>query len=179
MPLRRQAFTIRRLAGLAAAGAAVWIASSHPTSAFLSRHWTFPDRLEESDIVVVAKLLATRDTGRHTELLELRPPYPAVEMTTDLQVLSVFKGGPVPAVIRLQHYRHDPSARVGGLNGPGLISFASHAPAIRECRAGDVSPRLPSPCYFLLYLRQMAVGLYAPVSGQIAPGDAVFLLRPQ
>ena len=148
------------------------------TSGQISYLWE-PDELQRvSELIVIATPVRTRDTGNHTELTEVKPPLPVVEWMTEFRVLSVLKGTTPDSTLQLRHYRLDDatSARGCRLNCGGLISFGADASATRLCRAGDVSPELPSRCDYLLYLRRDA-NVFVPISGRLFPGSSVSLLR--
>ena len=139
--------------------------------------WT-PEELQRvSELIVIATPVATRDTGSRSELTELRPPLPVVELMTEFRVLSVLKGTMTDATFQLRHYGLDEARISGGcLNCGGLITFGSDANSTRLCRERDVSPDLPSRCDYLLYLRRDAEA-FEPTSGPVFPGSSVFLLR--
>jgi len=137
-----------------------------------------PDELQRmSELIVVATPVRTRDTGNHSELIELKPPLPVVELITEFRVLSVLKGTTSDSTLQLRHYRLGDATRARGcLNCGGLISFGVEAASTRLCRAGDVSTALPSRCDYLLYLRRDG-NVFVPTSGPVFPGSSVVLLR--
>ena len=59
----------------------------------VGRLWTFNELTSASDLVLVAKVVETHDTGRTTIHPGLRPDLPVVEMETELRVLTIRKGG--------------------------------------------------------------------------------------
>ncbi len=149
-----------------------------PASAQIGYLWSMEELQRSSDVVAVATPTSTRDTGVRTELTNLQPPLPVIELTTKFTVLSVLKGTMAGPTLQLRHYRLD-DARIGGgcLNCGGLIQFTPEAPVTRTCRAGDVSPQLPSRCDYLLFLMRDGAGGFTPTSGSVFPGSSIFLLR--
>ena len=140
--------------------------------------WSVAELQRASDVVVVATPEVTRETGVRSELTELQPPVPVIEVETEFRVLSVLKGTISGSTLLLRHFRLDDARIRGGcINCGGFIQFSSVAPATKVCRAGDVSPQRPSECDYLLFLRREDAGDFAPASGRVSPGSAVFLLR--
>jgi hypothetical protein len=81
----------------------------------IGRAWTWDDRIAEADLVVVAQVVESRDTGRKSSHPSLTS-FPMVEMETEFRVLGVLKGalggnvaGRTAADRRivLHHYRPD------------------------------------------------------------------------
>jgi hypothetical protein len=147
------------------------------TSAQIGYAWE-PDELQRmSELIVVATPVATRETGNHTELTELKPPLAVAELMTAFRVLAVLKGATSDSTLQLRHYRLDDATLAQGcFNCGGLISFGPDGASTRLCRAGDTTPDLPSRCDYLLYLRRDA-NVFVPTSGSVFPGSSVFLLR--
>jgi hypothetical protein len=88
-------------------------------SAQLGYLWS-PDELRaKSDLVVIAVTVSTRDTGTRSEIRDLRPPFPVVEMQTEFRVLSILKGALTRDTLVLRHYRVD-SDRLRGAVVNGL-----------------------------------------------------------
>ena len=137
-----------------------------------------PDELQRvSELIVVGTPLGTRDTGNRRELTELKPPLAVIELLTEFRVLSVLKGTISDSTLQLRHYRLDDATLARGcLNCGGQIRFGSDASGTPLCRVGDASSDLPSRCDYLLYLRRED-NVFAPTSGHVSPGDAVFLVR--
>lgn len=131
-------------------------------SAQLGYLWS-PDELRtESDLVVIAAAVATRDTGTRSEISDLRPPFPVVELQTEFTVLSILKGVLSRPTIVLRHYRADSDRLKGGvINGPHPLVLPAGAPGTQ----------------YLLYLKRDPDGIFVPTSGQVFPGDSVFTLR--
>jgi hypothetical protein len=139
--------------------------------------WSVAELQRASDVVVVATPEVTRETGVRSELTELQPPVPVIEVKTKFRVLSVLKGTISGSTLLLRHFRLDDARIRGGcINCGGFIQFSSDALATKVCRAGDVSPQ-QSQCDYLLFLRREDTGDFAAASGRVSPGSAVFLLR--
>src|SRR2546430_10203845 len=69
--------------------------------------WSFDDLRSKSDLVVIAAVVATRDTGIRTVINELQPPFPVVELNTQFKIVSVVKGTSSGEMLVLRHYRLD------------------------------------------------------------------------
>jgi len=144
----------------------------------IGRIWTFNDRMAESDLVALAEVVESRDTGRQARHPDLRPGFPVVEMETEFRVLAVLEDAgrddatsrvAVGTSIVLHHYRFDreqwlrenpsePGKPPGGLvNGGSQLRF--------ETGAGP----------FLLFLVRTARG-YEPVTGHTFPTHSAFWL---
>lgn len=146
-------------------------------AARITRLWSFSELQSAADAVVVATPVSTRETGRRTELADLQPPVPVIELNTEFKVLSVLSGQLASGTFVLRHFKLDDSRLVGGcLNCGGGIEFSASASSTRLCRSGDVSPDLPSPCDYLMYLKRSAATVYEPVSGHVVPGMSILLL---
>ena len=140
--------------------------------------WSFDELRAQSEVVVIATPGATLDTGIKTELNDLRPPLPVVELNTEFKVLSLLKGNVSSATVVLRHYRLDTDRiRDGCLNCGSQLDFTTTGRMAVSCRSGDVSVQLPTPCNYLLFLKRDARGVFVPASGQVFPGDSVFTLR--
>ena len=140
--------------------------------------WSFDELTEKSVVVVIATPRATKDAGLKTELTELRPPLPVVELQTEFTVLSTLKGSVSGGTLSLRHYRLDTDRIRGGCPNCGTqLDFTETGRMAVGCRSGDVSPQLPTLCNYILFLRRDAMGVFVPTSGHVSPGDSVFLLR--
>lgn len=138
--------------------AALWLAATSSTGQ-VGYLWS-PDELRvKSDVVVIAASMGTRATGVRSDLLELRPGYPVIELHTEFKVLSVLKGALAQGTFVLRHYRADP-ARLSG----GTVGGAHPLPVV-------------SGGHYLLFLRRDAGEIFVPTSGQVFPADSVFTLR--
>lgn len=152
--------------------------SQVPHAAQISRLWSFSELQAAADVIVVATPQSTHDTGRQTELTDLRPPVPVVELNTVFKVLSTVSGQLAEGTFILRHYKLDGTRLTGGcLNCGSGIEFSPTAPSTRLCRSGDVSPELPSQCDYLMYLKRVSATTYEPVSGHVFPGMSILLLR--
>jgi hypothetical protein len=140
--------------------------------------WSFDELTAQSEVVVIATPGATQDTGIKTELDDLQPPLPVVELHTEFKVLSLLKGNVSSGTLLLRHYRLDTDRIRGGcLNCGSQLDFATTGRMAVSCRSGDVSAQLPTPCNYVLFLKRGTMGVFVPTSGQVFPGDSVLLLR--
>lgn len=140
------------------------LASQEAAGALIGRLWSFEERTAQADLVVIASVVATRDTGARASIVGVTPPFPVVEVRTEFAVRQVLKGAPGGDRIVLRHYRYD-WARLGPggvINGPLVLDFS-------------VDAVLPSD--YLLFLEQDIDGTFSPVAGQVFPGESVFELR--
>jgi len=94
-----------------------WLFLQAEVAGLIAPAWTFDELTSKSDLRVIAERLATRDAGIKTEFIDLRPPFPVVEMRTAFKVLSALKGTPLRAILVLCHYRQDTDR----LRGPSLM----------------------------------------------------------
>src|SRR6266852_2265010 len=130
-----------------------WLFLQAEVAGLIAPAWTFDELMSKSDLIVIAERLATRDAGIKTEFIDLRPPFPVVEMRTAFKVLSALKGTPLQAILVLRHYRPDTDRLPGSvLNAPLGLNFS----------------RGPTTVYLLFVTRESA-DLYAPTSGHVFP----------
>src|SRR4029077_8901150 len=101
---------------------AVVLLSVRVSSAYLLPSFTYEDMFAKSDLVVIARPVASRDTGEHKLDREVRPAVPVAGVITECQALYVLKG-PKLKKFKFRHYRDltDPKRVVIG--GPTGISF--------------------------------------------------------
>jgi hypothetical protein len=111
------------------------------------------------DIVVIAASIRTSETGIRTELRELKPAFPVIELQTEFKVLSIFRGDVPQQTFMLRHYRTDHSRVRDGLMG------GVHALSVSE------------RSQYLLFLRRDEDKALIPASGHVFPGDSVIGLR--
>jgi hypothetical protein len=108
--------------------------------------WTYQDMTDKSDLVVIAKPVATTNTAERTMLL-------GVQMTgweTELEVRLTIRG---ERNLKKIVFHHDNMTEVQPVvNGPNLVSFD---PRERTC--------------FLLFLHKDPDGRYSPITGQTDP----------
>jgi hypothetical protein len=129
-------------------------------SAQLGYLWSHDDLTAKSTVVVLATPIRTAETGVKTELNDLRPAFPVIELQTEFKVLSILKGELVGPTFTLRHYRADASRLKGGVIG------GAHALSIAEVGAP-----------YLLFLLRDSGGALIPTSGHVYPADSVFTLR--
>jgi TonB family protein len=135
--------------------------------------WSVAELRAKSDLVVVAKVTGTRDTGVKATVNSL----PMIEVKTDFKALSVMKGE-VSGAFSLRHYRLDMVQLRGGCGDCGTqLDFTTTGAAAVRCREG-VSP-VPNGniCEYMMFLRRDSDGLFVPTSGQLFPYSSVFELH--
>lgn len=138
----------------------------------VGRIWTYDDRFAEADLVVVADIIETRDTGRKARHPSLSPRLPVVELESDLRVLGVFKGelpgstGSTATRIVLHHYRFDREQWLRE-NPPGPDGVP---PGLAN---GGTQLQFDQSGPYLLFLIRTERG-YEPVSGHTFPTESAF-----
>jgi hypothetical protein len=166
--VRPQMITAGLICGLVVSG------STPDAAAQIGYLWTYDELLQKAHVVVIARCLATLDTGTTASHPELSSALPSVEMHTKFRLEAILKtssqhpAGP-GTEFRLRHFRldmerwrreHPPEP---GMPPPGLVGGIS-ALALLEGRS------------YLLFLTKRADGLYEPLSGFTFPADSVILL---
>jgi hypothetical protein len=137
--------------------------------------WTYDELLEKAHVVVIARCLATRDTGSQPIHPGLPSGLPVVEMHTRFQLEAILKTtDPHPVGLgpefRLRHFRLDMDRwrrdhpAEPGMPPPGLLGGIG-ALTLLEGRS------------YLLFLTKPADGLHEPLSGVTFPTDSVLLLE--
>jgi hypothetical protein len=152
------------------------------TAGQLAHLWSFDELTAKSDVVVIATFVVTRDTGIKTNLAETQPPLPVVELHTEFTILSVLKADTSDraallrdGTVSLRHFRLDTDRILGGcINCGGHLDFSDSG---ARCRSGEVLAPMVYACAYELFLRRDGIGIFAPISGQVWPGDSVFTLR--
>ena len=103
---------------------------------------------DKADLVVIARVVATKDTDERSTLLS----FDAIGVVTEFKTHLILKGEKKINRFQLHHYRlASESDKETIANGPNLISFS----------------RERVPC--LLFLVKERDGRYAPVTGQEDP----------
>src|ERR1700676_1246180 len=100
----------------------VVLLSAAVSSAYLLPSFAYDDMFKDSDLVVIARPLASHDTGERKLDRNVKPPVPVAAVITECQALYVLKG-PKLKKFKFRHYRDltDPKRVVMG--GPTGISF--------------------------------------------------------
>src|SRR5262249_41980573 len=117
-------------------------------SAYTLPSYSYEDMFKESDLVVIARPVSSRDTGERHLDRHVSPPVPVAGVTTECSALYVLKG-PRLKKFKLHHFRDltDPKRVVIG--GPTGISFD-----------------IPKNNSFLMFLVRDAGGRFVPFAGQ-------------
>jgi hypothetical protein len=131
--------------------AVLMLAVATAVQARIVRMWSYQQLYDQSDLVVIAKPSATRDTSEKSILKDIFPNVPVIGVSTEFSVSLVIKGSKTTKFLTMHHYRLV-NPRLILLNGPALASF-------------DLSKDRP----FLLFLHREADGRYSPASGQTDP----------
>jgi hypothetical protein len=114
----------------------------------ITRAWRYQEMFDKADLVVIGRVVTTRNTDEHSTLLGLK----VIGVVTDVRAHLVLKGNSSIKTFRLHHYTlESPHDEETIANGPNLIKFS----------------REHSPC--LLFLVKERDGRYAPVTGQEDP----------
>jgi hypothetical protein len=116
--------------------------------------WTYELMREQSDVVVIAKLVSSTPTEEKISLPDFSPATRVVGVETKFDVRLVLKGSPKIKNVCLDHY---------GLENPadGQVRGAPHRITF--------DPKQQPPACYLMFLKQVSAGRYVPVTGQIDP----------
>jgi hypothetical protein len=145
------------------------VAGAGPAGVFarLVESWPYARLLRESQLVVIARPVATADSGDRTTENPWKVEFLGVN--TDFRVEAVLKGTLDGDKLRVLHFRLPKGKRI--YNGPGLVSFRMQGITLRTNTGGKVS-LAKTPAY-LLFLKRGKDGRYEPVSGRIDPISSV------
>lgn len=137
---------------------AIW---ALPACARRIEDWPYERLLKEADVVVIARPMSTKATGK----VSTANPWEAnfVEVETAFEVESALKGKVEGNKLTLLHYRLEPGAQI--VNGPLLVKFRTRGLRLDTPKA---KAQLGQPSY-LLYLKKRADGRFEPLSGQVDP----------
>ena len=113
---------------------------------------TFHDMQYQSDIVVIARPIASITSTNFKSDSGWRRELDVQDVLTKFEVSNVFKGDKNLKTFTLHHFRANRKI-TDPTNGPHFVTFDS---------------RLDS--YYLLFLKQESDGQYVPVTGQMDPG---------
>jgi hypothetical protein len=153
--------------------------------------WTMDELKAKADLVVIAELRDTKDTGRRTDHPKLRPAFLVIEMQSEFEVLAVLKGDAPDTFlssaagtrVRLRYYRHDwDQRRRDDTPQPGLPRRSSEGaksglPPPGVVNTGSTLTFTAGEGPYLLFLAKGPDGVYDPLSGHTFPTDSVYLLR--
>lgn len=124
------------------------VSTATSVSAYTLPSYAYEDMFKVSDLVVIARPAASRDTGERHLDRHVSPPAPVAGVVTDCNALYVLK---VPKLkkFKLHHFRDltDPNRVVVG--GPTGISFD-----------------IPKNHRYLMFLARTAGGRFVPFAGQ-------------
>ena len=122
--------------------------SARFASAYLVPNLPYEKLFARSDLMVIARPVSSRDTSERTVIRDVNPPVPVVGVTTEFQVLFVFKGAKRQR-FKLHHYRERVRPKVVVIGGLPGISFDP-----------------PKNKRYLMFLVRESDGRFAPVLGQ-------------
>ena len=129
------------------------VALSWPASARIMRGWTYQEMLDQSDLVAIARPVASKNTPERTVLPDIAPDVHVLGVETDFEVSAVLKGSKDIKKFVMHHYNLvKPDEPM--INGPCLFYF---------------DPKEKRKPKFLLFLVREQDGRYAPVTGQTDP----------
>lgn len=147
------------------AGVLALAAATHIAGARFINSRSFRELDQKSDIIVVARLLSTKDTAEETTLPGISPATQVVGVSSQFKVVFVLKGDSRVKKLTVHHYRlakqHEQSTNSPVfIDGPNLVSFNPEEPAL-----------------YLLFLQYEADGRDAPFD-QVDPAlTSIFKLN--
>ena len=112
--------------------------------------WTFQEMFDKADLVLIGRLVSTKDTNERNVLLG---NIKVVGVITEFAPRLILKGPKSIRAIQLHHYRLENPDDEGITDGPNLVYFGRPASA------------------YLLFVVREKTGNYAPVEDQTDPGD--------
>jgi hypothetical protein len=118
------------------------------SGARITKAWRYQEMFDKADLVVIARVVTTKDTAEHSTLLSLN----VIGVETEFKTHLILKGDKSVETFQLHHYRAaSAEADAAVANGPNLVRFSFEHPA------------------FLLFLTKEDDGRYMPVTGQEDP----------
>jgi hypothetical protein len=135
--------------------------SAKLSSARLLESWPYNKLLKASDLVVIAKATAIKDSTE-TKVIDSWK-VKLIGVNTSFTVRAVLKGKHKGDDLTVLHYRLEEGVAL--MNGPSLVSFRTGGMSVRtrKGRAGWKESQ------YLLFLRKRSDGRFEPVSGPIDP----------
>jgi len=138
------------------------------------RDWSYKQLLAESDLVVIANALETRQVPNGDDMSKngLQSfPYSFQQVDTTFHVQVVLKGKLEGKQLRLVHFRYAPKT-VDIDSGPSLVAFSKDESVVSV----ENGVLIHGPVY-LLFLKARKDGRYDPISGQVDPDFSVRELK--
>ena len=120
---------------------------------------TYEEQFAQSDLVVIAVFLSSRETGERDTLPGFGQVPGVIGVISDFESRLVLKGPKDILRFRLHHYTFENTAVVRFPNGPDLLE-----------------PPMPQEG-LLMFLRIEQDGTYAPLSGQTDPRMSIKFMR--
>lgn len=119
--------------------------------------WTYQEMFGKADLVVVAEVLSTKDTGERSALQDLEPHVDVIGIVTEFKSRLILKGSQNVKAFQLHHYRFQSEDDKLTADGPDLVELSGQHQV------------------FLLFLVKERDGRYAPVTGQTDPASFAVL----
>jgi hypothetical protein len=110
--------------------------------------WTYQQMYDKADLVVIADVRSTTETGEQIVLKDVQPNVPVLGVATVFEARLVIKGKKGLRTFRLHHYKFRSEDDKLAADSPSLLE----------------SPQRHQK--YLLFLIREADGQYAPVTGQ-------------
>jgi hypothetical protein len=123
--------------------------------------WSYEKLLRASDLVVIAQVVTSADTGGCVRLKGWHVDF--IGVNTDFKVSAVLKGKLKGDQLRVLHFRLPKNVLIE--NGPCLVAFRQKGMEINTKQA-QIAFGKPS---YLLFLTRRKDGRYEPVSGRVDP----------
>lgn len=120
-------------------------------NARITQAWTYQEMFDKADLVVIAQVLSTKDTGEQSALQDVEPHVAVIGIITDFKSSLILKGPRNLATFQLHHYRFRSEDDRLAANSPNLVEPSGQHQV------------------FLLFLVKERDGRYAPVTGQTDP----------
>jgi hypothetical protein len=118
------------------------------SGARITKQWRYQEMFDKADLVVIARVVTSKDTAERTTILSLD----VIGVATEFKTHLILKGDKSIETFQLHHYKAASAAADAAVaNGPNLVRFSFEHPA------------------FLLFLSKETDGRYVPVTGQEDP----------
>ena len=163
--------SIQLISVLAFLSAAAGVGPRGTVFARPTKLYTYGKLVSESDLVVIAVALETKDVTDQQLDDELEGLEDYVQcVTTSFQIEAVIKGDIRTDRLSVLHYRFKPGPPV--VNGPVVVRFEHEGPVKADELLNGKPLRGPPPTY-LLFLKRTHDRKFVPVSGQLDPDSSV------
>src|SRR6266404_5487534 len=93
-------------------------------SARLRQGWSFQEMFDKADLVVIARVVSTKDIGGSTTLPGFDPSLKVIEVVTEFESRIVVKGAKDITKLQLHHYRYrSEDEEFAVANNPELVKI--------------------------------------------------------